>query len=105
MVRENRREEKQGRAVATGGGGRKQGLSRHERGTPQVKACKGRPGRPRGHRAEVWGLLRAVGQDENVHERRHRRCGIGLRVSGHKVVILMMSYREVTQYGNMRVSL
>ena len=104
MVRENRREEKQGRVVAAGSRRREQGLSRHERGTPQAKACEGRPGRPRRHRAETRGLLRAVGQDKVVYERRHRRRGVGLRVSGDEVVILM-SCREVTQYGNIRVSL
>ena len=88
MVRENRREKEQGRVVAPGGRRREQGLSRHERGTPQAKACEGRPGRPRRHRAESEGLLRAVGRDENVHERRHRRRGIRLRVSSHEVVIL-----------------
>ena len=94
MVRENRREEKQGRVVETGSRRREQGLSRHERGTPQAKACKGRPGRARRHRAETRGLLRAVRRDENVYERRHRRRGIGLRVFGDEVVIVKKYLNE-----------
>ena len=91
VVRKNRREEEQGRVVAPGGRRREQGLSRHERGAQKVATCERRPGRPRGHRAESGGLLRAIGRDENVHERRHRRRGIRLRVSGHEIIIMICS--------------
>ena len=92
MVRENRREEKQGRVVAPGGGRRRQGFSRHERGAQEVEAREGRPGRARGHRAETRGLLRAFRRDENVHERRHRRRRIGIGVSGDEIIILRLVF-------------
>ena len=88
-VPENRREEEQGRAVAPGSRGREQGFLRHERGAQKVTACERRPGQPRAQRgAGNRGLLRAFRRDENVHERRHRRRGIGLGISGDEVVIL-----------------